>query len=268
MTEALRFDGKLMGATVSRTANHWFISIQVQVEDKPVIHKSHVKVGIDLGLKAIVVVSTGKDVQAPKPLKKSMRRLARLNRRLHRKVKGSANRRKAAERVARLHERIANIRHDWLHKTTTMLARRYAFVAIEDLNIAGMLRHEKLARSISDVGFGEFRRQLQYKVPRHGGTLAVVDRFFPSSKACRKCGSIKEDLTLKDRTYVCVHCGHIEDRDLNASRNILCEGLRTVGRTGTDACGQNASMPKRKRFGVSKLGEAGNNVNSSDLCPT
>lgn len=267
MTEPLRFEGKILSATVSRTANHWFVSIAVDVEDKPVTHKSHVRAGVDLGLKTAVVLSTGKTIEAPKPLKKALTKLRRASRKLHRRQEGSANRRKAAQAVARIYERVANIRRDWLHKTTTLIAGRYSFVAIEDLNVAGMGRNHKLARSIADVGFGEFRRQLEYKVPAHGGTLAVINRFYPSSKTCRKCGQVKANLTLADRTYIC-DCGHVEDRDLNAARNILREGIRTVGRTGTNACGQIASTPKRRRFGASKLDETGKNVNSTSLCPT
>jgi putative transposase len=227
MTEQLRFCGKLMSATVSRTADHWYVSIQV--EDQPIQHKSHVRVGLDLGLKTAVVVSTGKTFGAPRPLCKHPRRLARLNRRLHRKVKGSANRRKAALRVARLHERIGNIRRDWLHKTTTCIARRFSFVAIEDLDVAGMAQAKNHGRAIADVGMGEIGRMLGYKASRHGGRLVKVSRWLPSSKTCRKCGCIKHDLTLKERVFVCDRCGHIEDRDLNASRNTCREGLRLAG---------------------------------------
>jgi putative transposase len=226
MTEQLRFCGKLMSATVSRTADHWYVSIQVEIEDQPIQHKSHVRVGLDLGLKTAVVVSTGKTFESPRPLSKHLRRLARLNRQLHRKVKGSANRRKAAQRVARLHERISDIRRDWLHKTTTCIARRYSFVAIEDLNVAGMAQAKNQGRAIADVGMGEIGGMLGYKMPKHGGRLVKVSRWLPSSKTCRKCGRIKQDLTLKERVFVCDTCGHTEDRDLNASRNTCREGLR------------------------------------------
>lgn len=255
MTEPLRFTGKLMGATVSRTAQHWFVSIQVQVESTPVVHQSHVRAGADLGLTSAVTLSTGQSMKAPKPLKKTLKRLARANRKLHRRPKGSANRRKAAQQVARIHERIANIRQDWLHKTTTRLARRCSFIAMEDLNVAGMLRNERLARAISDLGLGELRRQLEYKVPAHGGLLVAVDRFYPSSRTCRRCKRVK-DMPLSERVYVCA-CGHVACRDLNAARNLLGEALRTVGRTGTQACEPLASTPKRRRFGASGWDEAG-----------
>jgi len=261
LSEPLRFAGKIMGATISRTADHWFVSIQVKVEHIPAPHQSHVRAGVDLGLKTAVALSTGKTMKAPAPLKQRLKALGRANRRLHRRQPGSANRRKAAQQVARIHERVANVRQDWLHKTTTLLARRCSFVAIEDLNVAGMLRNERLSRAISDVGFGELRRQLGYKVPAHGGTLVIVDRFYPSSRTCRKCQRVKE-MPLSEwsgealREYRC-ECGHRECRDLNAARNLLHEATRTVGRTGTHACGPFASTPKRRRFGASKRDEAG-----------
>lgn len=229
MTEELRFTGKLMSATVSRNADHWYVSIQVEVEDQPVQHKSHVRVGLDLGLKTAVVASTGKTFGAAKPLKRHLKRLARLNRGLHRRKPSSANRRKAAAQVARLHERIANIRRDWLHKVTTCIARRYSLVAIEDLNVAGMAQAKNQGRAIADVGMGEIGQMLGYKMRKHGGRLVRVSRWFPSSKTCRKCGCIKQDLTLQDRVFVCDECGHVEDRDQNASRNTCREGIRLAG---------------------------------------
>lgn len=229
MAEELRFGGKIMSATVSRTSNHWYVSITVETEEVPVVHKSHVKAGIDLGVKTAVVTSTGKTFESPEPLRTKLKRLRRLNRKLHRRQPGSANRRKAAQEVARLYERIANIRRDWQHKTTTYIARRYSFVAVEDLNVVGMSGLRSLSRSVNDIGVGELLRMLEYKVPSYGGQLMQIDRWFPSSKTCRKCGNVKADLTLADREYRCTECGHVEDRDLQASRNILREGLRIAG---------------------------------------
>lgn len=217
----------VQGATISRTADHWYVSIQVEVQEAPVTHKSHVRAGIDLGLKTAVVVSTGKTFVAPKPLVRHLKRLARLNRQLHRKQLGSKNRQKAALRVGRLHERIANIRRDWLHKVTTCLARRYSFIAMEDLHVAGMFKARSLARALADSGLGELGRMLAYKVPAHGGKVVQVDRFYPSSQLCRKCGR-QQAMPLEARMFVCL-CGHVEDRDLNASRNTLQEGTCLVG---------------------------------------
>lgn len=226
MAEELRFNGKIMSATISRTANHWYVSLSVEIEEKSTTHKSHVKVGIDLGVKTAVVMSTGKTFESPKALHKNLKRLRRLNRKLHRRQLGSANRRKVAEEIARLYERITNIRRDWQHKVTTCIARRHSFIVVEDLNVAGMNKLRSLARAVADVGMSEVPQMLRYKVPHHGGQLVKISRWFPSSKACRKCGNVKDDLTLADRVYRCAECGHAEDRDLHASRNVLREGMR------------------------------------------
>ena len=138
-----------------------------------------------------------------------------------RKQPGSARRRRAAGRLGRLHARIAAVRADALHKATSALAARYATVVVEDLNVTGMISNKKLARAVSDQGFGTARRMLAYKTQRHGGTLVVADRWYPSSKTCSDCGSVKAKLTLKDRVFACDACGHTEDRDVNAARNLL-----------------------------------------------
>ena len=259
MREGLRFQGKTLGATVSREADRWFVAVQVEVEDKPVQRENQAPVGIDLGILHAATLSTGKHCDAPKSLAKNLKKLRRLSRRLSRKQKGSRNREKAKMHVARLHRRIANIRLDWTHKLTTNLTRRYGLIALEDLAVGNLMQNRHLSRAIADVGLGELRRQLEYKTPMRGGQVVFVDRFFPSSKACRQCGSKNTSLTLADRTFVCPACGHAEDRDLHASRNILRDGLRiiktTQGPWGSDACGQVAAT-KRKRF-ASRLVEAG-----------
>ena len=259
MREDLRLQGKVVGATVSREADRWFVAVQVDVEDKPVQRKNQAPVGIDLGILHAVTLSTGRHHDAPKSLAKNPRKLRRLSRRLSRKQKGSRNREKAKMQVARLHRRIANIRRDWAHKLTTILTRRYGVIVLEDLAVGNLIHNRHLSRAIADVGLGELRRQLEYKTPVRGGQVVFVDRFFPSSKECRKCGSKNNALTLADRTFVCPACGHIEDRDLHASRNILRVGLRiirtTEGPSESHACGQLAST-KRKRF-ARRLVEAG-----------
>ena len=238
MREALRFDGKVVCATVSRTASRWFVSISVEV-DLPVIANENQasRAGVDLGVKNLATVaSLGDDIiiEGPKPLRAGLRRLRRLNRSLSRKAKGSKNREKARLRLARCHARIADVRMDALHKLTTRLVRTYGCVVIEDLGVKGMLRNGKLARVISDMGFGEFRRQLTYKSELSQGKVIVADRWFPSSKLCRKCGLVNESLTLKDRTFTCSGCRHVEDRDIHAARNLE----RYPGLRGNhDACG-------------------------------
>ncbi|RIH83446.1 transposase, IS605 OrfB family [Calidithermus terrae] len=250
MTEALRLQGKILGATVSRTGEGWFVSIQVEVPEAQFYRKrtGDGMVGIDLGVKAAATLSTGERVQAPMPLKKALRRLKIRSRRVSRKLeaarlaagfapraplpKGSKlaqsnNCRKSAQRLARMHARIANLRADFLHKLTTRLCRESQAVVIEDLNVGGMLKHEQLARPISDVGFGMFRQQLEYKAKRYGTRLIVADRWYPSSRLCSRCGWKNAALTLRDREWTCPQCGAQHDRDLNAALNL--ERLATEG---------------------------------------
>ena len=259
MREELRFQGRILGATVSREADRWFVAVQVDVEATPVQRESQAPVGVDLGILHAATLSTGKHYDAPRSLGKQLKKLRRLSRSLSRKAKGSRNRQRAKMRVARLHRRIANIRRDWTHKLTTNLTRRYGVIVLEDLAVANLMQNRHLGRAIADVGLGELRRQLAYKAPLRGGQVVFVGRFFPSSKICRRCGVRNDGLTLANRTFVCPACDHTEDRDLHASRNILREGLRimktTEGPSGSDACGQTAST-KRSRF-ARRLVEAG-----------
>lgn len=222
MRESLRFDGKILSARVSRTADRWFISIQVEFDLLPFdAGKSQADVvGMDLGLRHLAVLSDGTTFPNPKPLAKALRRLRRLNRSLSRKVKGSVTWRKAVRKLARLHARIASLRADALHKLTTWLVGRYGHVVIEDLHVKGMMRNGRLARAIADVGWGELRRQLTYKAETVGGGVTIVDCWYPSSKTCSGCGAVKNDLTLKDRVYRCTGCGLTIDRDLNAAVNL------------------------------------------------
>lgn len=229
MAEELRFAGKVMSATVSREADRWFISFSVDTTIQP-SHGDEI-IGIDLGVKDTVVLSDGARFSGPKPLKRKLRALKKRQRKHSRKQKGSNNRRKSAIRLARFHRKVKNQRKDFLHKVSSHIVSRAKTVVIEDLNVRGMLKNHGLARAISDIGFYEFRRQLEYKCQMNGVELIVADRWFPSTKLCRVCGTIKE-MSLADRTYKC-DCGHIEDRDVNAAQNLCTLGLR-----GIDACGQ------------------------------
>ena len=188
-------------------------------------------VGVDLGVKTLATLSNGKVFKSVKSYQKFEAKLSReqyLNR--HKEV-GSANWKKAQQKIRRLHRKVANIRQDALHKLTTYLAKNHGSVVIEDLNVRGMLRNHKLAKSIADQGFYEFRRQLEYKCEWYGSELVVVDRFFPSSKTCSRCGHV-QDMPLHLRTYDCPECGLSIDRDLNASINLR----DAVGLT-VNACG-------------------------------
>lgn len=227
MREALRFTGKVMAVTVSRIAHRWFASITVGMDLPPAHCENQAVVGVDLGVLRLATLSTGEAVEGPKPLRKLQKVLRRCSRGLSRKQKGSANRSKAKQKLARLHYRITCQRTDALHKLTTDLVRRCGTVVIEDLHVKGMVRNHHLARAISDMGFGMFRRLLTYKAAMAGVALVVADRWFPSSKLCSQCGVLHETLALKDRVFRCTACGLVLDRDLNAALNLTT--LPTAG---------------------------------------
>jgi putative transposase len=226
--ESLRFKGKITSATVRRKANYWFVVVSVETENAHTACENQAVVGVDLGIKMLATLSDGKVIESVSPLRKRLDRLKLLQRRQSRKVKGSSNRRKAIQRVSKVHYEIACLRKDVLDKLTTYLCENYQVICIEDLNVSGMVKNHNLALSISDMGFGEFRRQLEYKAVLNGNTLIFVDRWFPSSKTCSGCGHIKETLLLSERKYVCEKCGMVIDRDLNAAINLRNYGLKQL----------------------------------------
>ncbi len=219
--ESPRFTGRIVSATVRPVADAWEVSILWEMEDN---HKRAVPatsiLGIDLGVKTAIVLSNGKSFESPKPLKKYLKKLRRRNKSLSRKKKGSNRRSLAKLQLAKLHRRIRNIRHDWCHKVTTKIANDTQVAVMEDLNTSGMLRNHCLARAISDIGFYQIRQLLTYKMEDRGHELKFADRFYPSSKLCNCCGESHKELTLSDRVFSCPFCGHTEDRDLNAAKNL------------------------------------------------
>lgn len=235
--EPLRFDGRPLSAVLSNTGGRWWLSVQVELPDLPETTVTGPSVGIDLGLKTALVLSDGTTFESPRPLKAALERLKRLGRYVSRKVKESKNRQKAVGRLARQHWKVAQIRRDWQHKTTTAIAKRYGVVGIEDLNVKGMMKLHSLARAISDVGFYEIRRQLTYKAQR----VVVIDRWLPTSKTCSNCGCKKETLSLSERVFRCTDCGFEIDRDLNAARNIHTASCAVI-----NACGDGSAGPGRK----------------------
>jgi len=226
-----KFKGRILGATVSREADRWFVSFNVEVDREIGKPATSERVGADLGLKTFATLSDGTQIHAPKPLKKKLKQLKRRSKQHSKKQKKSNNRRKSSLRLAQLHRRIRNTRKDFINKLTTELAKTKQVIVIEDLNVSGMIKNHKLARSINDAGWGEFRKQLDYKTGWYGSELIIVDRFFPSSKICSNCGKKKKNLTLKERVFLCEACGFSCDRDLNAAINLrdyLPEVLRKV----------------------------------------
>jgi len=252
MREEVRFRGKVVSATIRGIADRWFVSIHVELEQAPVPCENQAGIGVDLGVNRLATLSNGQKFEGPKPLRQELTRLRRLSRTLSRKQKGSNNRRKARIQLARLHYRLRCIRQDAPHKLTSYLTENFVGIAIEDLNVKGMLRNRRLARAISDMGFHEFRRQLDYKARMRGNHLQIVDRWFASSKMCSKCGVVKEELPLGERAFRCEGCGFESDRDLNAALNLF----RTVSSTGTQACGEGGSGSST-RWSETVLCEAG-----------
>ena len=222
MKEGLRFQGKIMSATISTRGERWFVSINVELlEELQPLPKTKQSIGLDLGITNLATLSDGTKIQAPKPLKTQLKKLRRLNKSLSRKQKGSNNRAKAKAKLSRLYYRISNIRKDFLHKLTTELVRKFDVICLEDLNVKGMMKNRRLSRAIQDLGFYELKRQLIYKANQFGKTVKSVERFFPSSKTCSCCGFKLEKLSLSVRKWTCEKCGVEQDRDINASINIL-----------------------------------------------
>jgi putative transposase len=229
MAEQLRFTGKILSARISKTANWWFVSITVEMPD--VVPENHCPpVGIDVGLNRLATLSDGRRYENQGPLRHLLKRLRRLNKELARRCIGGNNWQKTKSKLARLHYRIGCRRGDVLHKLTTEVARTSGLVAVEDLHVKGLIQNRCLSRSFSDAALGTLLDLLESKVPRAGGALVKVGRFYPSSQLCHRCGSRRADLTLDERIYVCANptCGYRGDRDENASRNILQEALRLV----------------------------------------
>jgi putative transposase len=221
MRESLRFAGKIISATISRKADRWFVSVTVETPKTTLLtRENQVEVGVDLGVSDFATLSTGETIKGPKPHKALLVRLKRLSKSLSRKQKGSNNRKKAKLKLAKLHYRIANVRNDSLHQLTTRLTRDYPLICIEDLNVKGMMKNRRLSRSIADMGFYEFRRQLEYKAVANDSKLVVADRWFASSKRCSACNYQLDVLPLSVREWQCPLCNATHQRDVNAAINL------------------------------------------------
>jgi putative transposase len=247
--------------TVSRdSAGRWFVSLLCDDTIAPAPATANV-VGIDAGITSLVTLSTGEKIANPKHERRDRARLAKAQRELSRKAKGSANREKARHRVAKVHARIADRRRDFLHKLTSRIVHENQVVVIEDLTVRNLLKNSKLARAISDAAWTELRSMLEYKCAWYGRELVVIDRWFPSSKLCGACGTVAAKMPLNVREWTC-DCGTVHDRDVNAARNILAAGLavsacgdgvrpqRESSRTGRSSVKQEASPA---RVGIPRL---------------
>ena len=225
LAEPLRFNGKIMSATISKKAGKWYISIGIDTNECRKLPKTNQVVGIDLGIKEIATCSNGLQFGNPKWIKKTEKKLKRKQRQLVKQKKESKRRERTKIKIQKIYQQITNQRLDYLHKMTTYLIKTNDVICLEDLNTKGMLKNHKLAKAISNVSFYEIKRQLEYKSKLYGKTILYVGRFFPSSKICSNCGCIKENLTLKDRIFICEDCGFKIDRDINASINIVRQAM-------------------------------------------
>ncbi len=246
-------DAKPSSVTISKdSANRYFVSILIEEDIKP-LPITPKMVGLDLGIKSMVALSTGESVGNPRFFQKDEKRLAKAQRRLAKKKKGSQNRNKARLKVARLHARISDRRRDYQQKLSTRMVHENQVICVESLAVKNMVKNHCLAKALSDVGWSEFVRQLEYKSQWYGRTLVKIDRFYPSSKTCSACKHVLDSLTLDRREWVCPECGVLHDRDTNAAQNILAEGLSAA------ACGGSV-RPVRAKARRATPSEAGNSL--------
>jgi len=235
-----QIEGNIKFATLSKnSAGQYFVSLTVERENNIPQTTTKQAIGIDLGIKDLIVCSNGKKYPNLKAKKVLTFRIKLLQKRLSKKVNGSNNRIKAKTKLAKIHNKVSNQRANHIHKITNQLTKENQLIAMEDLNTKGMIKNHKLANALSDVAFGEIQRQLVYKSSWKGCILFKINRFYPSSKTCSNCGWINQSLKLSDRSWTCNNCNTHHDRDLNASQNILWQALKTntVGTTEIQACG-------------------------------
>jgi putative transposase len=228
-------EGELCFATISKsTTGKYYISITCEVQHQQ-YEKTNSKVGIDTGIKDLAMLSDGKVYENKKTLKINLKKLKYEQRQLSKKYKDSSSRNKQKQKLAIIHEKITNVRKDYLHKVSTEIVKNHDIIGIEDLDVKNMMKNHCLAQSFSDVGLGMFYSMLKYKCDWNDKSLIKIDRFFPSSKMCNKCNFINQNLSLKDRGWVCPSCGEKHDRDLNAAKNILKQGIKILSGSGIES---------------------------------
>jgi len=235
--------------TVSRDpCGRWYVSFAVDVPGPESLPATGWVTGVDLGITDFAVTSDGQRIANPRHLERQARNLARYQRRTARCQRGSANRAKARAKAARAHRKVRAARADFLHKASTRLVRDHDVIVLEDLSVQNMVRNRRLARAISDCGWGTFRAMLEYKAARYGRHLIVIDRWYPSSKTCSACGYLLAELSLGTRMWQCPSCGTRHDRDINAAKNILAAGLAVAGdNLPGHACGADVRHPGSSR---------------------
>jgi putative transposase len=237
LKEHRKLEGKICNATISKTStNQFYVSIIVEKNVEP-LKISDKNVGIDVGIKDFCILSNGTRYENIKPLKKQLKKIKYLSRQVSKSKKASKKREARKLKLAILHQRIHNQRLDYLHKITKSITDENQVIVIEDLNVKEMMKNQYLSQSISDVSWHEFKRQLEYKCKWKGRQLVIIDRYFPSSKTCNHCGYINQELTLNVREWECPQCNSKLDRDLNASINILQQGLNIAHGIGVKSKG-------------------------------
>lgn len=243
-------EGKILFATISKsTTGKYYVGITCEFEYTP-FEKTNSKVGIDTGIKDLAILSDGKIYENVKTLKTNLSKLKYEQRQLSKKAKGSNSRLKQKLKLARVHEKITNIRKDYLHKVSTEIIKNHDVICIEDLAVKNMMKNHNLAQAFSDVSLGAFYNMLEYKANWNDKTVVKIDRYFPSSKTCSNCNYINQDLTLKNREWTCPSCNTVHDRDFNASINIKKQGLKLLSGLGTN------SDTKQKQGEALPLGES------------
>lgn len=243
-------EGKIIFATISKsTTSKYYVSITCEVNHTP-FDKTNSKVGVDTGIKDLAILSDGTTYENIKTLKNNLKKLKYNQRQLSKKTKGSSSRNKQKQKLAIVHEKITNVRKDYLHKVSTEIVKNHDIISVEDLAVKNIMKNHKLAQSMSDVSLGSFYTMLEYKSKWNDKTIIKIDRFFPSSKMCSNCGWINQDLTLNIREWTCPSCGEKHDRDFNASKNILNQGLKILSGSGIE------SDIKQKQVEALPLGES------------
>lgn len=240
--EDLRFEGKVNNVVVKRIADKYFAVVNIDIPiEAPIASDNQAVIGVDMGISSMMVASDGTIYENPKAYRKAQKSLSRCQRNLSRKKKGSNNRKKQQILLARKHYKISCIRKNAIHQATTDLVKKAKTIIIEDLNVKGMVKNHNLAKSLSDVSFGEIKRQLVYKCKWNGVELIFAGRYYPSSKFCSNCGHKKEKLKLSERIYHCENCKVSIDRDFNASKNLASLGT-THSSSGSKVCGELSSV--------------------------
>jgi putative transposase len=243
-------EGEILFATITKsTTGKYYVSITCEVNYKP-FDKTGSKVGVDTGIKDLAILSDGKTYENIKVLKSKLKKLKYQQRQLSKKQKGSNSGQKQKIKLSLTHEKITNIRKDYLHKISTEIVKNHDIISVEDLSVKNMMKNHKLAQSLSDVSLGMFYTMLEYKSKWNDKSFVKIDRFFPSSKTCSSCGWIYQDLNLSIREWTCNSCNEHHDRDLNASKNILKQGINILSGYGIE------SDTKQKQEEALPLGES------------